>query len=648
VSDASADPMIGRLLDGRYLVRSRIARGGMGTVYVATDERLERRVAIKIMHGHLADDNAFRNRFVQEARAAARLAHPNVVNVYDQGADGSLAYLVMEYLPGITLRDLLKDYKRLTAAQCYDITEAVLAGLAAAHAAGIIHRDLKPENVMLADDGRIKIGDFGLARAVTANTASGQALLGTIAYLSPELVTRGVADTRSDIYAIGIMMYEMLTGEQPFKGEQPMQIAYQHANDRVPPPGSATNGSTPELDELVQWATSPDPADRPKDAQEMLDRLRVLRARASQETPTRATRVLPTATTVLPPVAGGGTAASGQTSTIASAAGRGEPVRPSSVSNVARLHRASSARRRRGRWIFAAVSLAAVVSAGAGWYLAGPGANATVPAVTGQPADAAEALLQQAGLSAARSECNSVDVPVGSVVQSDPPAGASVPQGRQVTLCLSIGPRSLAVPKLVGAQQADANALIQRTGFVVAPDPVGQFDAQQPSGVVLEAVTPDGQDLPAGASYPEGSTIRLIVSVGPQPDVSGTSVDEARTILTRAGLLVDDGSAQQSFDDKIPAGDVIGYSAADTSIPLRQGATVALNVSKGPELFPVPDVSGKTLADAKSQLEKAGFTVTVQSIIPEAAWGIVGVQSFSPSAGTMLPKGATVSVVGQF
>ena len=250
---AAEDPMIGRLIDGRYQVKSRIARGGMATVYLATDLRLERRVAVKIMHGHLADDSAFKARFVQEARSAARLAHPNVVNVFDQGQDSDMAYLVMEYLPGITLRDLLKDYGKLTPEQTVDIMDAVLQGLAAAHESGIVHRDLKPENVLLADDGRIKLGDFGLARATTANTASGQALLGTIAYLSPELLTRGVADARSDIYAIGIMMYEMLTGEQPFKGEQPMAVAYQHANDKVPAP-SASNPAIPvELDEIVEW-----------------------------------------------------------------------------------------------------------------------------------------------------------------------------------------------------------------------------------------------------------------------------------------------------------------------------------------------------------------------------------------------------------
>ena len=231
-----ADPLIGRLVDGRYRVRARIARGGMATVYVATDLRLERRIALKVMHGHLSDDTVFQSRFIQEARAAARLADPHVVNVFDQGQDGDMAYLVMEYLPGITLRELLREQRRLTVPQTVTIMDAILSGLAAAHRAGIVHRDVKPENVLLAEDGRIKIGDFGLARATTANTATGAQLLGTIAYLAPELVTRGMADARSDIYSLGIMLYEMLVGEQPYKGEQPMQIAFQHATDSVPAP----------------------------------------------------------------------------------------------------------------------------------------------------------------------------------------------------------------------------------------------------------------------------------------------------------------------------------------------------------------------------------------------------------------------------
>ena len=290
MTSAPSDPLIGQTLDDRYVVRSRIARGGMAMVYMASDLRLERRVAVKVMHAHLADEENFIRRFEQEARSAARLAHPNVVNVFDQGHAFGRAYLVMEYLPGITLRDLLKQQRRLTTDQALEIAEAVLAGLAAAHQAGIVHRDLKPENVLLADDGRIKIGDFGLARAVSQNTTTGQALLGTIAYLSPELVTRGIADARSDVYAFGIMMFEMLTGSQPFTGEQPMQIAYQHAHSEVPAPSSKTQGISPELDELVRWTTQRDPEARPRDAGIVLEQLSTLR---QAPTGLATTRVLP-------------------------------------------------------------------------------------------------------------------------------------------------------------------------------------------------------------------------------------------------------------------------------------------------------------------------------------------------------------------
>lgn len=318
-TNAATDPMIGRMIDQRYRVRSRIARGGMATVYLATDVRLERRVAIKIMHGHLADDQAFRERFIQEARSAARLSHPNLVGVYDQGAEGEIAYIVMEYIPGITLRDLLQEHHALTPEQATDILRAVLAGLASAHRAGIVHRDLKPENVLLADDGRIKLGDFGLARATTANTATGAALLGTIAYLSPELVTRGAADSRSDIYALGIMLYEMLTGEQPYKGEQPMQIAYQHANDSVPAPSAAVSGVPPELDELVAWSTARDPEDRPRDAREMLDHMSGNQQRATGQYRTAVLR--PENGTAILPSGGAGTLGAAAAAASVGAAG---------------------------------------------------------------------------------------------------------------------------------------------------------------------------------------------------------------------------------------------------------------------------------------------------------------------------------------
>ena len=246
----------------------------MAKVYLATDLRLERKVAVKVMHDHLVDDADYAAKFIREARHTARLAHPNIVSVFDQGHEGDILFLVMEYLPGITLRELLNDYGSLTVEQALDITTAVLQALVVAHREGILHRDVKPENVMLVNDGRIKVGDFGLARPVTSATETGKSLLGTVAYIAPELLTRGQADNRSDLYSVGVMLYEMLAGKQPFTGDSPMQIAMQHAKKQMPL-ASLTNPFVGQaVDDVIQWSTAKDPNDRPKDARAFLEALR--------------------------------------------------------------------------------------------------------------------------------------------------------------------------------------------------------------------------------------------------------------------------------------------------------------------------------------------------------------------------------------
>jgi serine/threonine-protein kinase len=634
VTTAPADPMIGRLVDGRYQVRSRIARGGMATVYLATDLRLERRVAIKIMHGHLADDNTFKTRFVQEARSAARLAHPNVVNVFDQGQDSDMAYLVMEYLPGITLRELLKDYKKLTPEQTVDIMDAVLAGLAAAHKAGIVHRDLKPENVLLADDGRIKLGDFGLARAASANTATGQALLGTIAYLSPELVTRGVADARSDIYAVGIMMYEMLTGEQPYVGEAPMQIAYQHANDTVPTPSSKNPAVPVELDELVLWATARDPEERPHDARDMLDRLREVEPaiRAPRQAPrTQATVVLPDAAMPVG-VATAATTVIGGGPVIAPPA----PPEASDDEAATALSASSDRRRRRGYWIFALVLLLTGLAAGTGWYFgAGPGAMATVPeTATLLPDNARQALVEE-GFQVADAERNDPRVPAGQVSGTDPAAGEQARRGSTVTMFVSLGPRMLPMPQVVGQPEADARAALG--DFTVAEQAAQQFSGDIAAGSVIAVLGADGN--PVGAEYPELGDLTLVVSVGAIPDVTGMPVADAEAAITGAGLVV--GTADPEFNDEVPADHVISWAPATD--PVRPGDTIVITVSKGPDLIEVPNViTGQTVASARQQLEALGFTVT--SNVPGFLEGAVVASVQSPAAGEKLKRGSEVTV----
>jgi eukaryotic-like serine/threonine-protein kinase len=637
VSTSQPDPMIGRLIDGRYQVRSRIARGGMATVYLATDLRLERRVAIKVMHGHLADDSTFKSRFVQEARSAARLAHPNVVNVFDQGQDSDMAYLVMEYLPGITLRELLKDYGKLTSEQTTDIMEAVLSGLAAAHKAGIVHRDLKPENVLLADDGRIKIGDFGLARAASNNTASGQALLGTIAYLSPELVTRGVADARSDIYALGIMMFEMLTGEQPFQGEQPMQIAYQHANDSVPAPSTKNPAVPHELDELVLWATAHDPQDRPRDARVMLDRLLDLeRSRhGGAEIPPglEPTMVLPAASDLA--------FQTGDTQILSPAAS----VRPeaSATDAVATLAVTARKRRRRGWWIFALVLVLASVAGGTGWYFgAGPGAQVVIPDVTSQQPATATSTLKDLGFSVKTDQVFSLTVATGLVTGSDPSAGMRAHKGSAVTVHVSKGRKPITIDPLAGLSQADAEKAITSAGASVGKTVGAQFSSDVQKGIVISAskAADDKGDLSKGGSYFEGLAVNLIVSVGPVPDVAGMSVADAQAALNAVNLKTAAGS--QDYSDRVPEGNVIGATPQHEG-PIVPGDTILLNTSKGPAPVDVPNVVGKTWSDAKQTLSDAGFKLDYPAIA-DGAPGLFVVQSTSPAAGTSAAKGSTVKV----
>ena len=620
----------------------------MATVYLATDLRLERRVAIKVMHGHLADDNQYKARFIQEARSAARLAHPNVVNVYDQGQDADTAYLVMEYLPGITLRDLLNEHPILTNEQAMDIMEAVLSGLAAAHRNGIVHRDLKPENVLLADDGRIKIGDFGLARAATAQTAAGNALLGTIAYLSPELVTRGVADARSDIYAVGIMLYEMLAGEQPFKGEQPFQIAQQHANDTVPTPSSKNSRIPAELDELVLWATARDPEQRPRDARAMLDQL--LETRRLLQGDATATTALdsPMQTMVMPrpPAA----AAEAETQVLGSRAR--QRTGPVPFDSTTTLTQRSDKRRVRGRWIVALVAILAILAGTTGWYFgSGPGSQVIIPGVEGSSVAEATTVLVRADLLVADTQRQefSVKVPVGKVMGTDPAAGESVAHGGTVTLIVSKGPKSLDIPVLVGVAEKDARAALGEAFDVQESKYL--FNQEVPVDVVISAagVDPEGNalDLSTVTQYWEGQPVTLTVSLGPIPNVKGLSVEDAQRALSEKGLVGSVSGGDHAWSDDVPKGSVIGVQIAEGA-EVAKGTELQLIVSDGIEQVEIPNVIDTTWAKAKPLLEAAGFVVELDGL-PSKALAIAYpnsavVASLNPGAGKLVDKGSAVKV----
>ncbi|MBN9215959.1 MAG: serine/threonine protein kinase [Microbacterium sp. SCN 70-200] len=633
------DPLIGRLVDGRYRVRARIARGGMATVYVATDLRLERRVALKVMHSHLSDDQVFQGRFIQEARAAARLADPHVVNVFDQGQDGEMAYLVMEYLPGITLRDLLREQRRLSIPQTITIMDAVLSGLAAAHRAGIVHRDVKPENVLLAEDGRIKIGDFGLARATSANTASGQMLMGTIAYLAPELVTRGTADARSDIYALGIMLYEMLVGEQPYKGEQPMQIAYQHATDSVPRPSAKNPGIPEQLDELVMWSTEREPDERPLDARVMLDRLREIEKELG---------VFPHVVRTPAPgiVAVEGGIDSGEVTKVMPGTFTA-PIVTDDVDNATRLRRRARRNTAKGAWLVFLVLLLAGLAGGAGWWFgSGPGSLVAVADVTGKTIDEAQGILAAQSLIAVPGEENSREVPTGQAIRTEPGAGTRVDKNSEVTVVISLGPASHDIGTLAGATLDDANATLAEFYITMPAEPERYF-TDAASGTVIGAwITPPGGgdevECTNGCTALEDSTVRFDISAGPVPAVAGMTVDAATAALEEVDLHA---TTTEEYSDTVDAGEVIRVADRDGGGSWRPGETLTLVVSKGPPLYEISNVVGMTRDAAKKALSDAGFEVTYfgpWDLFPDET---TRVSSQSPAAGALRVKGTEVTLV---
>ena len=622
----------------------------MATVYVATDMRLERRIALKVMHAHLSDDSAFQSRFIQEARAAARLADPHVVNVFDQGQDGELAYLVMEYLPGITLRELMREQKRLTIAQTITIMDAILSGLSAAHGAAIVHRDVKPENVLLAEDGRIKIGDFGLARATTANTATGAQLLGTIAYLAPELVTRGTADARSDIYALGITLYEMLVGEQPYKGEQPMQIAFQHATEQVPRPSVRNPGVPEQLDELVLWATEKSPDERPLDAKVMLERLREIERELGVSpvvTATNSSRhdhdsgavttLLPN-TSTLP-----GTAVMPQTAAV---------VEPD-ADNATRLRQRTARRHRKGVILLTLVLVLSLVAGAAGWWFgSGPGSLIAVPAVAGQSYDEAKSVIAAQGFIPKRVDEASVEVPVGDVIRTMPGSGKPIDKKSTVTLVVSSGPAEHTLPELRGKSAEEVRTLLTENGVNVDETSEEYFDDLAKDLVLNVRITPrDGSKDPyacgGGCQIFEDDTALIQLSLGKVPNVVGKPLADAQKALEDARLKVADEKPEE-WSDSVAKGDVIAQTTErPEGGPWRPGDTVTLTVSKGPQPISIPSVTGWTVRDAVAKLQNAGFTVNANIEDHEMPlggkyWDVYRVCSYSPTGSAI--RGTTISL----
>ncbi len=521
----AADPLIGRVLDGRYRVGRRVARGGMATVYEAVDLRLDRVCALKVMHAGLGDDDDFAGRFVREARSAARLSHPNVVAVFDQGDDDGTLFLAMEYVAGHTLRDMIRKEAPMPAAKALALIDPVLSALAAAHQAGMIHRDVKPENVLLADDGRVKVADFGLARAVSAetqHTATGGVLIGTVSYLSPELVADGRADARSDVYAAGVVLYEMLTGRKPHEGESPIQVAYKHVHEDVPPPSHEVPGIPAYVDALVARATARDRDLRPADARVLLHQVRRVRAALDHgvlDDPDLTDDLTPTVPVqrlsrdvddidyhdeqVRPVVSAAQVAVGGRTDADSPAIlddatddtdviGLRSPARPTSAPTrgappgPAPRPAPRQRRSRRGLVLLIVVLLLAVGAGVGGWWF-GAGRFVTTPGVLNLTPRAAEVKVEAAGLAfTIGGRDYSETVPAGRVMSTDPSGGDNITRDGTVTATLSRGPERHKVPVLRGMSLDAAQAAIADAHLSYG-DATYVFDDKVAKDVVLRS-----------------------------------------------------------------------------------------------------------------------------------------------------------------
>ncbi|WP_326638201.1 Stk1 family PASTA domain-containing Ser/Thr kinase [Streptosporangium sp. NBC_01755] len=637
------DPLVGKLLDGRYRVESRIARGGMATVYLALDIRLDRTVAVKVMHRSLAEDPAFVRRFIGEAKSVASLSHPNVVHVFDQGTDGDNVYLSMEYVPGRTLRDVLRERGRLPAREALEVMIPVLAALGAAHQSGLVHRDVKPENVLLADDGRVKVVDFGLARAIEAtNQTRTGVMIGTIGYMSPEQVTAGAADARSDVYAAGIMLFELLTGRQPYEGDTPMSVAYRHVHDTVPVPSALLPGSSPLLDTLVARATARDPASRPADATALLvaavDAHRMLPRESGpvQSVPVGPPHAHETVVSA-PPAPANHTLIQPRVELLTSPVGDQPPPAP-------------KARKMSGaRWFLLALAVVMVIAVGVTGWLFSQNTTIVVPStLVGKNITVATSEARQRGFTVEEGEPKHDEkVPKGNVLSTDPVAGTEAEPGSKLTLIASAGPKRVAVPNVVGMTDPQARSRLAEASLLV-----GKV-RKQPSETV-----PRGQvmrTVPAvGNPVKEGSKVDLVVSAGLlMPDVRGMPRDQADGVLRGAGFAPE-------FVEQTDAAQPCTVIAQDPQpkAEVDKGAVVRLTLSQcaaewhwpwenngeappgdGGNVVVIPNIVFKDFRAARDELRAAGVTVKLRRTLGKGT-----VLAQVPPAGQAVPPGTEVTI----
>jgi len=638
--------LTGELIDGRYQLIRQMASGGMATIYEALDTRLDRKVAVKVMHPHLAQDEQFVERFIREAKASAALSHPNIVSVQDQGWNqhGSPAvFLVMELVEGHTLREYLNEQGALSIDAGIKFLLPVLSALAAAHKLGIVHRDIKPDNILISKEGRIKIADFGLAKGPLLGatmTAESSIVLGSVSYLSPEQVQRGIADARSDVYSAGITAFEIFTGEKPFAGDEPIQIAYMHVNDRVPLMSTKRSGIPPELDQLIYRATNSDPDARPRDGGEFHQALSAIShaldpnqrqlsleldipiapMRPASKKPSRRERAR---------------IEKEKTVALKKIESNDEDKQPAGKESTAQLRRKKklSKRVRRNRMIAAGLAIALGFF---GWYaLVGPGSKVVVPSIVGATQKEATNALSPLGLTLVISEKRfDEDIPNGKIIESDPAGGGKVDAGGEVKAIVSKGPERYEIPSLVGLTPEAAVNLLAKF-----PVKVGElkeiYNDTTPKGFVISSSPASGEKVK------RDSTIDLLISKGVETlDVAsyvGKSADQALNELNDAGFNVD---TVDQFSESVLAGAVISQQPSGGA-PLAKGAKITLTISKGSQFVFIPNIFSLTEAKARAALGDLELKVVVKKI---GAKKVKAVTNISPKVGTKVKRGSTVTI----
>jgi eukaryotic-like serine/threonine-protein kinase len=628
--------LTGNLIDGRYQLLRQMDAGGMATIYEAIDTRLDRRVAVKIMHAHLAQDEQFVERFIREAKAAAALSHPNVVAVQDQGWNQSgipAVFIVMELVDGHTLREYLNERGKIAVADGIKFLLPVLSALGAAHRLGIVHRDVKPENILVSKEGRIKITDFGLAKGAmigSTMTAESSVILGSVSYLSPEQVSRGIADSRSDVYSAAITAFEIFTGTKPFEGEEPIQIAFMHVNSRVPRISTLIPDVPKTLDDLIFAATSVDPDERPRDCQIFHSQLMAISQALNPGAPQMSLELdIP----IAPMRSKSKKKSRGKFAQMTERISLTLPVATAKETTVqVRERRKVSKRVRRNRWI--AAGLAVLLGISTWWVLIGPGASIKFPSVVGATTEQANATLTALGLkTVVIEERFDEDIAKGRVISTDPFAGDSIALGGTVNFVVSKGAERYIIPSLLKLTPEAAVNLLAKSPLKVG-EITEVFNATVPKGFVISS------NPAQGTKVKRDTLVDFVVSKGVETfslaSFVGTNGEQALNELTTAGFNV---TTTYAFDEKAMPGEVISQQPAAGS-DLPKGAAVEIFVSKGSAFVYIPNVMRSTQDRAVALLEDLGLKVVVKKVTKSAKL-VIGID---PKVNAKVKRGSTVTL----